>query len=305
MKCGLKIAIIGDVGLDVYRHGVAPRLCPEAPVPIFLQEKIDRVPGLAANVAQNVQTLGASAELIMVAGIQHESLFESLKIDLVSYIEDHLRPSTIKTRFMVGNHFLLRHDEETTAAISEETEDRYIKQVKERIRSQRFSALVVSDYAKGVLTKNVCEEIIPFASKLMPVIVDPKPRADFKKYSHATLLTPNSKETEELKALSRHESLDELCETLKLKAMVLTRGEKGILAYDHSKKEEHHIHALQKKVYDVCGAGDTVVAALAVCLAGGDSLERSAEVANVAASIVVGKLGTATVSKEELLQELS
>jgi rfaE bifunctional protein kinase chain/domain len=300
-KSDAKIAVIGDVGLDVYRHGKAPRLCPEAPVPIFQEESVKKVPGLAANVAQNITSLGGEAELITVMGDSLELLY--IVDGIVSSIQDPHRKSTVKTRFMVGNHFLLRQDEETTELLHPNIEDKFIEMIKIRLSSQKFDAIVLSDYAKGVLTPKVCEAVIQAANGV-PVIVDPKPREDYHKYSGATVITPNTKEAKELCLLSGNTDINGIASDLRLNGIILTQGEKGLLVYESSTNSEFHVKALERKVYDVCGAGDTVVAALALGLASGKSMKEAAEIANVAASIVVGKLGTSTVTLEELKAEM-
>lgn len=300
-----KIAVIGDAGLDVYLHGRADRLCPEAPVPVFIETSQTKVMGLGANVASNIERLGGQAELMTVLGKNPESILSNLNIHRTTTIEDDSRLCTIKTRYLVGNHFLLRRDEETVDPLSERTEDSFIEAILDRFKAGGFQAVVLSDYAKGVLTPRVCQEVIGAAKGKMPVVVDPKPKADVRKYQGATVMTPNLKETSELQTflgISHEGPYFEICKSLNLESLIVTRGEQGILVCQDGKQTE--IKAIPRKVYDVCGAGDTVVATLALGLASGLSLVESAKLANAAASVVVGKLGTATVSLDELQAEL-
>jgi D-glycero-beta-D-manno-heptose-7-phosphate kinase len=299
----VKIAVIGDIGLDVYRFGKATRLCPEAPVPIFEEEHVKQVPGLAANVAQNIVALGGKAEIFSVVGTNTE-LLNIVEAPTIT-TQDVSRKSTIKTRFMVGNHFLLRQDEESVEPLNKEIEELFIFSIKDSLSKNKFDAIILSDYAKGVLTTKVCREIIENYGNKIPIIVDPKPRGDYKKYSGVTVITPNLKEIGELKLLSESSNLDNLCSELKISNIVLTQGEKGLLVYNKEKNKETIIGAIERKVYDVCGAGDTVVATLAMGLASGMDIVKASKIANVAASIVVGKLGTSTVSNIELQEELN
>ena len=294
------ILVVGDVMLDKYVYGSVSRISPEAPIPVLKINKNVSKLGGAANVAKNLVDLGAKVILTSVvnndpAGVELMNILDENGIE-GSMIIDPDRPTTIKTRFMSDGHHLLRIDEEITKPVSYDTATRIVDDIKSLLT--RVDVVILSDYNKGVLSENAIERIIEAAQGKI-IIVDPK-KSTFYPYKGCTVITPNEKElfwatgVDDLtvaaeKALQQSDA----------DSILLTRSEKGMALFRKG-KEPLIIPALAKSVVDVCGAGDTVVATLAACLAAGETLEDSAVTANQAAAIVVGKIGTATVSAAEL-----
>lgn len=294
------ILVVGDVMLDKYVYGSVSRISPEAPIPVLKINKNVSKLGGAANVAKNLVDLGAKVILTSVvnndpAGVELMNILDENGIE-GSMIIDPDRPTTIKTRFMSDGHHLLRIDEEITKPVSYDTATRIVDDIKSLLA--RVDVVILSDYNKGVLSENAIERIIEAAQGKI-IIVDPK-KSTFYPYKGCTVITPNEKElfwatgVDDLtvaaeKALQQSDA----------DSILLTRSEKGMALFRKG-KEPLIIPALAKSVVDVCGAGDTVVATLAACLAAGETLEDSAVTANQAAAIVVGKIGTATVSAAEL-----
>jgi D-beta-D-heptose 7-phosphate kinase/D-beta-D-heptose 1-phosphate adenosyltransferase len=306
-----RILCIGDVMVDRFIEGVVKRISPESPVPVFSAGRQQSFPGGAANVARNIFSLGAQCTLIGVIGddVTGHELIESLETSTIHalLIQSADRPTTEKTRFVAQGQHVLRVDTETTTPISEAAAAEIIRQVELSIGEH--DVLVLSDYAKGTLTHDVCAAVIALARAAgKPVIADPK-SDDFAKYAGATLITPNAAEMriatgiepvldDEAVAAGRYG----LTRT-DLDAILITRGQKGMtLVPRHG--EAVHIRSAGRDVYDVVGAGDTVVATMAVALAAGARLEVAARIANTAAGIVVGKQGTSVVSPDELVMEL-
>ena len=306
------VLCIGDVMLDRFVTGDVKRISPESPVPVLLVTKREDIPGGAANVGRNIVSLGGKCVLIGAIGedVAGRELAELLAVgdrivpDLVSIA---MRPTAEKTRFVAQGQQLLRADREETAAIPPEAETAILDKVAGHIGDCR--ALVLSDYAKGVLTERVIVESIRLAREHnVPVIVDPKsPKLD--RYRGATVVTPNSSET--AAAVGVAPTTDALAEAAGRKALadaafeaiLITRAEHGMTLVERGAGVTH-LAASAREVFDVVGAGDTVVATLALALCAGWPLAESARLANAAAGLVVGKRGTATVSQSELLDEL-
>ncbi|MBI1361895.1 MAG: D-glycero-beta-D-manno-heptose-7-phosphate kinase [Alphaproteobacteria bacterium] len=306
------VLVIGDVMIDHYVSGQVSRVSDEAPVPIIRVEDERWTPGGAANVAANIAALGGRAALAGVAGEDPaaETLFRLLG-NLRDGIEPHLvaetdRPTTIKTRYMGGQHQIVRVDRERQAAIGAASEDALIATVS-RLASQ-YKAVAISDYAKGVLTDRVLKATIAAAKAARcATLVDPK-RTDWSAYKGAALITPNRKEL--MAATGLPCATDEDCARAAAAAIrttgaaiLLTRSEKGMSLYRED-AEPAHLPAKAREVFDVSGAGDTVAAAVALALAAGLAIEEAMAIANLAAGIVVGKRGTATASQGELKAEL-
>jgi D-beta-D-heptose 7-phosphate kinase/D-beta-D-heptose 1-phosphate adenosyltransferase len=294
--------------LDRFVYGRVERVSAEAPIPIVQVGSQQAMLGGAGNVGRNVVALGAHAVLIAVIGddapaSQIAELAESEEQLTPRLIEEEGRPTTVKTRYIAGGQQLLRADEETTAPISGETARRVIAAIRSELR--RADVMVVSDYTKGVLTDEVLAVAIAEArAEGVPVIVDPK-RGDFAAYQGAALLKPNQAELAlaarlpcgneaEIEAAARRIMSD-----FAIDALLVTRSEHGASLVCRG-AEPVHLSARALEVFDVSGAGDTVVATLAVALAAGAELAVAAELANVAGGIVVGKVGTAVVAPEEL-----
>lgn len=307
-----RILVIGDVILDRYRIGDAQRLSPEAPIPVLRPTRHHDTPGGAANVAMNVVTLGGHAVLAGVVGDDDAGKTVARLVGEKSSIENALimapdRPTTCKTRFIAGAQQLLRLDEETTAALDTATADALLRRVEATLPGT--DVVILSDYAKGVLCDAVLDKLLDLiAAHGKPVIVDPK-RPDFRAYRGVTVLTPNELEVRaatHIDAAFDTEADRAGCMALEAtggEAVLVKRSVKGLTLVRRG-QPAMHFPARAREVADVSGAGDTLVAALAVALAAGASLPEAAMLANVTAGISVGKPGTATVAQAELLTAL-
>ncbi len=297
-----QILVVGDVMLDRYWHGTTSRISPEAPVPVFKVGQEEDRPGGAGNVGLNIAALGAGASLIGVVGkdAAGESLHNSLAaagINADLQISSD-KPTITKLRVISRHQQLIRMDFEESYA----PEDSSDLVAKATALMPKMKALVLSDYAKGSLYH--CEALIALACRhKVPVLVDPKGR-DFSRYRGADVLTPNLQELEEEVGPCRTEQelvskSADLMKRLDLKALLITRGEQGMTLLRPG-QPELHLPARAREVFDVTGAGDTVIAVLAAAVAAGQTLPQATALANLAAGLVVGKLGTATVSGPEL-----
>lgn len=308
------VLCIGDLMLDDFVYGEVTRISPEAPTPVIAVGREDIVIGGAGNVARNIASLGARCAFVGVigndaAGVSCKASFREFKNVTPRLVVDASRPTTRKLRF-VSEHFsthLLRADWEAVKPVAARIEAALIRDAVSAMRAA--GAVVLSDYAKGVLTRRVIRTVISRANVLkIPVVVDPKGR-DFSIYRGATLITPNRKELSEATGLSveSHEDIaaaaEKLSRAVGSKAVLVTLSEEGMLLYVRGRPTVH-VPSYPVKVRDVSGAGDTVVAALAVLLAAGADYESAMRAANAAASVVVGKRGTATVSAAELRQRI-
>lgn len=302
-----RIVVLGDVMLDEFVWGDVTRISPEAPVPVVDVRRESIHLGGAANVLANLVALGTKGSVIGVIGADAtgERLRAGLKT-LGEYkdtlIVDDSRPSTSKTRIVAHNQLVVRADRESRTPVNSKIEDQIISRMKEELSNA--SALVVSDYDKGVVTPRILGEILPFAYERLPVLVDPKLR-NFASYRPATLVTPNHHEA--LRMSNSEDDTDDglraaaklIQQRLGCDAVLITRGDKGMMLLGND-DQPAYVKTAAREVYDVTGAGDTVIAALAVGLAAGATMIEAAMFANQAAGIVVGKVGTATASVEEL-----
>ena len=306
---GARVLVLGDVMLDRYVTGNAARLSPEAPIPVLRPTLSRTTLGGAANVALNVATLGARAALVGVigndaAGAEVTRLLSQSPLIAPHLVEAADRPTTAKTRFMVGVHQLLRLDEETTETIDQPTASALLQRFAEALATADI--VVLSDYGKGVLSDAVLAGALAKTSALGRVVIaDPK-RADFAAYRGVTVLTPNE---QEVRLATRLDAVDDpdadqagrrALETTGCEAVLVTRSEKGLTLVRRD-LGPLHLPTRAREVADVSGAGDTLVAALAVALGAGAALPDAAVIANITAGISVGKQGTATVSDQELL----
>ena len=305
------ILCIGDLMLDDFVYGDVSRISPEAPAPVIRVTREDVVIGGAGNVARNVASLGAKCLFVGVigndaSGKMVRSALGRARRGIASHlVVDRQRPTTRKLRF-VSEHYsthLLRADWEVAKPVDARTEAALIRQALKLL--PRAGAVVLSDYAKGVLTPRLIRAVIGRAKKLgKPVIVDPK-GSDFSIYRGATVVTPNRKELAEATRLpvDTHAELaaaaGALARAVGSKAVLVTLSEEGMMLHA-SRAEPVHVPAYSVKVRDVSGAGDTVAATLAIMLAAGADFESAMRAANAAASVVVGKSGTAAVSAAEL-----
>ncbi|HMF56252.1 MAG TPA: D-glycero-beta-D-manno-heptose-7-phosphate kinase, partial [Pyrinomonadaceae bacterium] len=310
-----RILVIGDLMLDEFVWGKVKRISPEAPVPVVDIRRESIHLGGAANVLANLTNLGASARVVGVVGRDHasERLLQELNKSSANQASDSLivdgeRPTTVKTRIIAHNQLVVRADREKRAPIDARTEERMIAVLLDAIKDA--AAFVVSDYDKGAVTPRVLREVLPAAYKRrIPVLVDPKIR-NFDSYRPATLITPNHHEA--LKLTNTEEDTDEGLKVaahlirgrLDCDAVLITRGERGLMLLE-SYHEPVYVETVAREVYDVTGAGDTVIATLAGALSTGATMLEAAILANHAAGIVVGKVGTATASAEELADSFS
>jgi D-glycero-beta-D-manno-heptose-7-phosphate kinase len=308
------LVVFGDVMLDEFVWGEATRISPEAPVPVVDIQRESVHLGGAANVLANLVSLGTRARVIGVigddrAGERLRSEIREAGVDAADdLVIDAARPTTMKTRIIAHSHghnqTIVRADREARAPVSGEVEARLIGILKEAITES--SAFVISDYDKGAITPGVLAEILPFAMSLeVPVLIDPKIR-NFDFYRPATLITPNHHEALRLTNSEDHTdtglkvAAQKIRERLLCESILITRGERGMMLLEKD-REPVYVETVAREVYDVTGAGDTVIATLGASLASGATMLEAAVIANHAAGIVVGKVGTATASAEELL----
>ncbi len=304
-----RILCIGDIMLDRFVYGTVSRISPEAPIPVLARTREDVMLGGAGNVVRNIVSLGAKACFISVVGDDTTGRELIQLIGKEPRIEPYLltaqgRPTTHKTRYIAGNQQLLRSDYETTAALSDELHDQILQLATEELPN--YQALILSDYGKGLLTPRLTQALITLANQLeIPVFIDPKQR-NFAAYKGAFLLSPNLAEL--TRAADKDACTDEaelsrtaqsMLEAHQLSNLLVTRGKDGMSLFSAS-QPPHHITAQAREVFDVSGAGDTAIATLTVAYASGCALTEAAELANLAAGIVVGKLGTATIHRTDL-----
>lgn len=307
----LRVAVVGDVMLDRYIWGDVERVSPEAPVPVVRSARRSEQPGGAANVAMNLAGLGAKVELIGFCGTDAEGL--SLKACLTragidaDLIALSSRPTTSKLRILGGNQQMLRLDTEETEKCSERDYGDLIGKAEKALLSA--NVLVLSDYAKGVLSESVCQNLIRRARNLrVPVLVDPKQR-DFGCYRGATTICPNLHELSSATGISGKDlkgilsAGQKLVSDLELESITVTLSEKGIAVLRVDSQTVSP--AAARQVFDISGAGDTVIATLALCHACNLDVDTSLALANLAAGIVVGKVGTVPVSRDELIASLT
>jgi D-beta-D-heptose 7-phosphate kinase/D-beta-D-heptose 1-phosphate adenosyltransferase len=307
----VRLLVVGDLMLDHYIWGRVDRISPEAPVPVVAVSNESIHLGGAANVAQNVVSLGGRVELCGVVGndefggrILRE--LKRLKIRTEGIILDGDRPTTKKTRVIAHNQQVVRFDRELRQAVSEKVRRGILKFVGRSIR--RVDGLVISDYAKGVISADLMRELIGLAHQnRVPIVVDPKV-SHMPYYKGVHVITPNIAEAFGAAGLEHasHGSDDDLMragrtllERLGCQAVLITRGEHGMSLFENNGKVTH-IPTVAREVYDVTGAGDTVIATMAMGLCAGAPMRDAAILANYAAGIVVGIVGTATVQQAQL-----
>ncbi|HEY5122480.1 MAG TPA: PfkB family carbohydrate kinase [Ignavibacteria bacterium] len=310
------ICIIGDVMLDLYLLGEVTRISPEAPVQVFETKKSEPKLGGAANVSLNIKTLGSNPFLIGVVG--DDSNANILKSTLKSnyqttkgIVTEKLRPTTSKTRVISDSHHLIRIDSESKKDISKETKANIFKLLAEI--ADKIGIIILQDYNKGVLTKDVIKGIIDFAkSKGIKILVDPK-FDNFFEYKDVFLFKPNKKEMEDAfgrKAKDINEIKElgkELLNRINCQYLVLTLGEKGIMIFEKSGNDIKisSIKTRARKVADVSGAGDTVISTIAVAIIGGASVNDAVMISNFAAGLVVEEVGIVPIDKELLIKQVN
>lgn len=302
----VKMAVIGDLMIDDYIIGSVERISPEAPVPVVSVKEERFVLGGAGNVINNLATLGVKTYCYGVIGddLEGDRLKKALKligVDTEGLIRSEDRPTIVKRRILGGNQQLLRIDWEDPTNINGVLEETILDSLKENI--ENIDAIILSDYDKGVLTERVAKEAIKLARKYGKIVtVDPKP-SNIMNYIKASSMTPNKKEALECAKLPKGTDIDTvgttIREKLQLDNLLLTRSEEGVSLY--SEEGVANIPTFAKEVYDVTGAGDTVISVYTLAKAAGATWEEAARIANTAAGVVVGKIGTSTATKEEIL----
>jgi D-beta-D-heptose 7-phosphate kinase/D-beta-D-heptose 1-phosphate adenosyltransferase len=307
------VTVIGDIMLDKYYLGEVNRISPEAPVPITRVLEQKNILGGAGNVAHNLSRLGCQVQLIGVVGQDESQTALSKLLQTAGMSEDYLvvsssRPTTTKLRIIGGHQQMMRLDFEDTEPLSTRLEAAVLGKVQLSIK-QGTNCIILSDYAKGVCTPRLCRQIIRLASKAeIPVVVDPK-GDKWKKYQGATYITPNLKEVgEALKKVVPNQdgsvvtAAEAIRKRFAITGVIVTRSEHGLSYVDQG--QTFHIPTLAQEVFDVSGAGDTVIAVFGCALAGQLDVFTAAFVANVAAGVVVGKVGTYAISQQELVEAL-
>lgn len=311
----LRVLVVGDIMLDRYILGEVERISPEAPVPVLRHAQRYERPGGAANVAMNLAGLGCQAFLCGLWGADGEKaelakLLDAAKVDTLGVVTGSL-PTISKTRIMARSQQMLRLDIESRGPVPVEELARLEARAVELVK--KVHAVILSDYAKGALTEEVCAAVIGAAQRAgIPVLADPKTR-DLSKYSGATTVCPNLGELALATGVDAHDT-ERLLEAARaqlkehdFKFLTVTMSEKGIRILDRERGVEgdYYSPARAREVYDVSGAGDTVIATLAAALAGGLHIHTAVELANLAAGIVVGKIGTVPIAQHELIAALT
>lgn len=305
----VRVLVVGDCMLDAYVTGKASRISPEAPVPVVNVGRRRYVPGGAANVAANARAMGAAVSLAGVVGSDDSNLrlrtaLNETAIDNSLLVTDSSRSTTTKTRITAGGQQIVRFDDEDSSPLAPAIVEELRNGISIALAS--CNVCVISDYMKGVVREDLCTWLIGEANlRQVAVVVDPK-ALDFARYRGATVITPNLRET----AAAAHTQIDSqtdlenaasrLLSAIGPSALLVTRGEDGMSLFIPG-QPEHHLPAIVNEVADVTGAGDTVVAALAIALGAGFDLAEAAAIANVAAGVAVSHHGTWAVRTEELL----
>ena len=309
---GLEVVIVGDVMLDRYWWGTVSRLSPEAPVPVVHRQRTTVAPGGAANVAANVHTLGGLPRLVGLVGrdAAAEELRQALAghgIDPGGLVTDPERPTTVKTRIVAHSQHVVRVDEEDRRSISASVASALEARVVPLLR--QGVTVVLSDYAKGCLGVDLLARLIAQARRQgCRIVVDPK-GGDYDRYVGASVICPNRSEAFAATGLGADDADataragTRLLERVATDAVVITLGEAGLMLFERGRSPVSVV-ARARAVFDVTGAGDTVIATMALALAAGVSLESAARVANIAAGLAVERVGTTAVTADELRQAL-
>jgi len=315
---GKRIAVVGDLMLDRYVSGKASRISQEAPVPVVAVDDTHDVPGGAANVVRNVVALGASVSAYGVVGsdapgARLSAMMAELGAQVDGLIQSDLRRTTEKTRVLANRQQVVRIDTEDTHPSSPEEEKRLTRAIARAIDGGEIDAIIIEDYAKGIITPTLVKSVLKHANAAeVPVALDPHP-ANIMRADGITAMTPNRSEAFQLaglfeskptanpledKALAK--AAKSLTESWGVRYLLITLGPHGMILFRDG-ESPRHVHTKAQEVFDVSGAGDTVIATLTLGLAAGAPIEDAADLANHAAGIVVGKMGTAVVEREELL----
>jgi rfaE bifunctional protein kinase chain/domain len=305
-----RLLVVGDIMLDEYVWGTVRRISPEAPVPVVTVTRDTRVLGGAANVAVNAAHLKARVHLAGLVGVDRAGrdvlgMLRKCRIGVSAVVADRERPTTVKTRVIAHNQQVVRVDREEKAPRDGKARERLRKEVLSLV--PEVNGIVLSDYRKGVLSRELVAEVIRAAKRRGAfVAVDPK-QADFSYYFGCTLITPNRAEAEA--ALGGRELPDEagirqagrdLLRKAGARAVLITRGEEGMTLVERGRNDCFHIPARSRQVFDVTGAGDTVIGTVASALAAGAPMRDAALLSNAAAGVVVGEVGTSPITAEKL-----
>lgn len=303
-----RFLVVGDIGLDQYIYTDVSRISPEAPVPVALVNRREEKLGLSANVAKNLTSLSSECDLFSVIGSDEAS--EKIK-DLAKqdknlntiFVHSKTRPTTLKTRVLSGQHHLLRIDEEKQTTLSNEEWSLVSNHVKD-LNWSSYSAVILQDYGKGFLTKELCSLLIDQAkANNVSVFVDPSSKAPLKKYRGADYFKPNQKEVmaySSQESSSYKELLSSISKEGDFSHIINTMGAKGMCLF--SKDLELRVPTFAKNVFDVTGAGDTVVSSLSLALSHGLSLKEASIFSNICAGFVVAKVGAVTLRFEDILK---
>lgn len=322
-----KVLVIGDLILDEFIWGKVERISPEAPVPVVWAEKRSFIPGGAANVASNIVALDAGSCLIGAVGEDKNadvllSEIRKRKVSTKGVFAEKGRHTTVKTRIVAGHQQVVRLDWEHTHALAAESNRKILKFIEKNIPD--FDAVIIEDYGKGVVNASLLSEVITLTHRYKKIItVDPK-EENFLFYRGVSAITPNRRELEnavrnlKLKDTTNrfqyhndrlfddteiNKAAEQILRYLGLDSLLVTLGEQGMRLFEKN-RQATHIPTVAQEVFDVSGAGDTVIAVFTLALASGAAKAQAAHLANYAAGIVVGKLGTATTSRKELAERL-
>jgi rfaE bifunctional protein kinase chain/domain len=308
-----RLMVVGDLLLDQFIWGEVSRISPEAPVPVVWVKNEGFMPGGACNVANNLAKLGANVSLVGVVGRDDKAgilkdLLKERDISFGGVITDNQRPTILKTRVIAHHQQVVRIDRESLEPLSGAMIDKMVEHIKSEIKN--VDGVIIEDYGKGVITPALLKVVVPLARKHGKIVsVDPK-ESHFKYYQGASVITPNNHEASKMVGFTIKDEKtlckagDQLLKELKLDVALITLGENGMAVFEKGKKLHHKIPTVAREVFDVSGAGDTVIAVYTLAMVSGASPIVAAHLANCAAGIVVGKVGVAVVSKEELLSGL-
>lgn len=307
---GARVLVVGDLMVDRFVYGSVSRISPEAPVPVVEVVRDVFLPGGAGNVGNNIVSLGGTVRIISVIGddTAGEMIMDKLKainVDTGGVFVDPSRPTTIKTRVVAGHQQVVRYDMESKSEVNPALFERIISFIRES--AAEADAILISDYGKGMIRPGIFDAAIKAARvREIPVTVDPKIE-HFLRYRRITCMTPNLQEAVAGMRIHHKVSTDseifglgqKILARSKANSIIITLGERGMAIFEKGKKP-FIIPTAAREVFDVTGAGDTVISVLTLCLAAGSPLVTAARIANYASGIVVGKLGTATVTPAEL-----
>ena len=307
-----KVMVVGDLILDEFIWGKVSRISPEAPVPVVWVERESFMPGGASNVANNIAALGAKVDLVGIVGRDDrgrilKNELSKRGVSIGGIVVDSKRPTTLKSRVIAHKQQVVRIDKEHINSVRGKQLSKIISYIKKKI--DEIDILIIEDYGKGLITPELLKAIVPLAKKFKKTIsVDPK-EDHFSFYKGVTVITPNAEEASKAVGIKIDDkkSIDEvgkrLLKKLRCKMALITLGERGMALFRQDRTPTY-IPTTAQEVYDVSGAGDTVIGTFSVSLASGAKETEAAYIANYAAGIAVGKIGIAVISREELLTKI-